>query len=127
MHLFQSGDFTLASGQKSRWKIECDSLSKEDWDGLAAIAVEILPPFGKVVGVPRGGLPFAEALQRYENPTVMTLLIAEDVVTTGGSIERFLSKYPHPKAWINIIGVAAFARGKCPAWVKPIFILNNGA
>ena len=43
--LFQLGDFTLASGQRSRWKIECDNLLAEDWQALAVIAAEILPPF----------------------------------------------------------------------------------
>jgi hypothetical protein len=63
--LFQLGDFTLASGASSLWKIECDALTPEDWQALAQMAVEILPPFGEVVGVPRGGVPFADALRPF--------------------------------------------------------------
>ena len=29
MTLFQTGEFTLSSGDQSKWKIECDQLSGE--------------------------------------------------------------------------------------------------
>lgn len=114
--LFQRGDFILASGAKSTWKIECDALTAEDWAGLAAQAVERLPAFGAVEGVPRGGLPFANALRPYV--TTGPLLIAEDVVTTGGSMERF-------RDGREAIGVAAFCRGSCPTWVTPLYIISS--
>lgn len=63
--LFRLGDFALASGSRSSWKIECDALTADDWRALAAMAVEVLPPFARVVGVPRGGWPFMFALQPY--------------------------------------------------------------
>ena len=145
--LFQTGDFTLRSGVQSAWKIECDALTLEDWRGLAAMAVERLPPFGRVEGVPRGGLPFADALQGYRrckmcghtwdahlhyagwpavsfNPPCSSwvaaprLLIAEDVVTTGGSMERF--RVGLRRSEDEAVGVAAFGRGdksKWPLWV----------
>ena len=127
MNLFQLGDFTLASGAKSAWKIECDALTKGDWEAIAAMAVELLPikGFTSVVGVPRGGMPFADALRRYELPPhvmpfVPTTLIAEDVVTTGGSIQRVADQY---KAFGHVKGVCLFARGKCPPWVHPLLRL----
>ena len=124
--LFQAGHFVLRSGVTSKWKIECDALCPSDWEGLAAIAAEILPPFGEAVGVPRGGLPFAEALQAHAVPGHRTLLIAEDVVTTGGSIARFVADNPAaPERWDKVIGVAAFARGACPGWVTPLFALAD--
>jgi orotate phosphoribosyltransferase len=76
--LFQTGDFTLASGQKSTWKIECDALTPEDWAGLAAMAVQFLPPFGAVLGVPRGGLPLARALEKYV--TSGSTLVVDELV-----------------------------------------------
>ena len=129
MTLFQLGNFTLRSGIKSNWKIECDSLTKEDWEAIALMAVEILPKFGVVEGVPRGGITFANALRKYSkscscsykhpahdwcegNP--LPLLICEDVITTGGSMERFRNGR-------EAIGVALFCRGKCPNWVTPLF------
>jgi orotate phosphoribosyltransferase len=114
--LFQSGSFTLASGETSNWKIECDGISPLEWKTLALMASEILPPFGAVEGVPRGGIPFAEALAEYA--TEGPLLIAEDVVTTGGSMERY-------RADREAIGVAVFSRGTAPEWVTPLFVLNR--
>lgn len=119
MSLFQLGDFTLASGASSKWKIECDAITPEEWDALALMASEILPPFGSVEGVLRGGIPFANALRKYvtEGP----LLIAEDVVTTGGSMERFR------EGWGDVIGVAVFSRGHHPEWVTPLFVMTRKA
>jgi orotate phosphoribosyltransferase len=118
--LFRYGNFTLASGTTSAWQIDCDALTPEDWDALAAMAASILPPFGYVEGVPTGGIPFAKALGKYVNPDSLTLLIAEDVITTGGSIERF-------RAGRNLtIGIVVFARGRCPNWVTPLFQMPEG-
>jgi hypothetical protein len=113
--LFQLGEFTLAGGAASDWKIECDSLTAVDWAALARIASRLLPPFGDVEGVPTGGLPFADALRQYachRGP----LLIADDVCSTGGSMEKH-------RAGREAIGVCAFARGTPPAWVTPLFTL----
>ena len=130
MNLFQLGDFTLRSGAKSRWKIECDALTPADWEGLAAMAVEILPPFSGVSGVPRGGIPFADALSRYIiSASPHPVLIAEDVCTTGGSMERWkktLEEELVPKRYqVRYIGVAVFARNPTwPKWVTPLFCFN---
>jgi orotate phosphoribosyltransferase len=126
MTLFQTGDFTLSSGAKSNWKIECDALTPDDWAGLAAIASARVPPFGYVTGVPRGGLLFAAAMEKYRTEGLGTWLICEDVVTTGGSMERFkkvLGTEP-VSAGQEVIGVVAFARGPVPAWVVPLFTLT---
>lgn len=114
--LFQLGDFTLHSGARSRWKIEADALTEADWQALAYMAAERLPAFGSVEGVPRGGIPFAKALRQYamEGP----LLIAEDVTTTGASMERV-------RADREAIGVVVFARGPVLAWVTPLFTLTQ--
>lgn len=115
MALFERGDFTAASGQTLAWKINADALTHEDWDCLAFVASRRLPAFGLVEGVPRGGIIFADALRQYI--TNGPLLIAEDVVTTGGSMERF-------RAGRAALGIAAFCRGACPSWVTPIFHLS---
>lgn len=130
-NLFQRGDFTLRSGARSGWKIECDALTEGDWEALALIATELVQPFGYVFGVPRGGVPFAKALERYCRPEVHTVLIAEDVVTTGGSITRYVDELKTTGKWPtsmmgmrvmpSLIGVAVFARGYYPVWVQPLF------
>jgi orotate phosphoribosyltransferase len=126
-NLFQTGDFTLASGRKSSWKIECDALTPADWAGLAAMAAQVLPPFREVFGVPRGGVPFGLALDHYVDPKAKLILIAEDVCTTGGSITRYRDSAIN--AWgggpEHFIGVCAFARGPCPPWVTPLLVLNS--
>jgi orotate phosphoribosyltransferase len=120
-NLFQRGDFSLRSGEKSKWKLELDALTKDDWEGLATIAVEILPPFQAVLGVPRGGIPFANALRPYQTDRKEDpILIAEDVCTTGGSMERFVKSTLTESQ--GVIGVCVFARHvKWPFWVFPLF------
>lgn len=114
--LFQTGDFTLASGAKSRWKLECDALTQADWEGLAAIAMEHLPPFRAVFGVPRGGLPLARALDQH---VAMSgpVLIVDDVWTTGGSIKKFIKEWE----FNDYIGLVAFARNPVESWVTALF------
>ncbi len=122
--LVQTGDFTLASGAKSTWKLECDALTPADWAGLAAVAVQFLPTFCHVEGVPRGGLPFAAALAKYATPDSPRLLVAEDVCTTGGSITRFLEAYEaygSKARFTEAVGVCVFCRDRHPHWVTPLF------
>lgn len=138
--LFQLGNFTLRSGAKSAWKIECDALTPDDWVALARMASEILPPFRGAIGVPRGGLPFAHALNHYATgERSHPWLIAEDVCTTGGSMERYLEHLRHnplesykdleeyraDPPYKNVIGVTVFLRGVCPAWVTPLFTMTQ--
>lgn len=125
--LFVTGDFTLASGAKSSWKIECDALTVLDWDGLAQMALTVLRPFGNVVGVPRGGIPFANALRPFA--TSGHLLIVDDVWTTGGSMRRHretIMRYCHdvgsPTTSVEeAIGLVAFARNRPEPWVTALF------
>lgn len=129
--LFQSGRFTLRSGRESLWKIECDAFTKEDWETLALMASQILPPFRKAYGVPRGGIVFAECLGKYATKNQNDpILIAEDVVTTGGSVERYLDQLrthgdEDRTAFDKVIGVAVYGRGeKWPDWVEVICPLH---
>jgi orotate phosphoribosyltransferase len=124
MSLFRLGDFTLHSGSQSRWKIDCDALSPQDWEALAVMLVERLPAFGLVVGVPEGGLPLADALGKYAD-SVGPVLVVDDVLTTGRSMEEereFLLKRYKPE---DNLGAVVFARGPCPDWVYPLFRLGE--
>lgn len=113
--LFRLGDFRLAGGGRSAWKIECDALGATDWAALAQIAASRVPPFGSVVPVPRGGIPFAEALAAHatEGPP----LVADDVLTTGGSVRRAL------EGGAGAHAVVVFARGPVPVGVTALFAL----
>lgn len=114
MNLFRQGDFVLSSGGQSKWKIDCDALTAEDWNTLAAMAVEILPPFKDVIGVPRGGVPFAAALYPYCK-SEGGILIADDVLTTGASMQRMKDMYKNP------IGIVVFARYSPLPWIHHLF------
>lgn len=119
--LFQLGDFTLASGQPSRWKINCDALTLDDWQALAFMLAERVGDFSDVKGVPRGGLPLAEALRPYcksKGP----LLIVDDVWTTGRSMEAFIDSLNESWWDIGIRRAVIFSRSRwLPASVEPLF------
>lgn len=120
-NLFQLGDFTLAGGTRSGWKIDCDALTDGDWRALAEMVRLLAGPYRAVVGVPRGGLALAKHLEPFAG-LAGPLLIVDDVLTTGGSMERAKVESAglgrHEK---DVIGVVVFARGQCPYWVRPLF------
>src|SRR5262245_411731 len=112
MALFELGEFILSSGQKSNFKINCDALSFQDWRTLAWLLVKRLPKFGEVEGVPRGGIPLANALKPFRSPS-KTLLIVDDVLTTGNSMEKL-------RAGREAIGAVIFARNEPARWIIPL-------
>ena len=123
MNLFQSGSFVLNSGLVSNMKIECDALSLVDWNTLAGF-VHAKMWWGEVIGIPRGGVPFALALDQYTTDMSDTILIVDDVLTSGGSMERMREQVIEERGNdLPIKGVVAFARNPCPDWIRPVFQL----
>ena len=119
-NLFQSGAFKLNSGKFSNFKIECDALTQDDIDTFAFLISQNYS-FKEVVGVPTGGIRIEEALKKYcTNDDSLPLLIVDDVLTTGGSMERY-KKTKEDLGYNNIIGVVLFARNECPEWIAPVF------
>lgn len=117
MTLFEHGGFRLHSGQSTDWRINCEALADDDLDTLAMLAESLIGSWSKVEGVPTGGLRFAAALQR-RAIRCETLLIADDVLTTGASMEQ-------QRAGRAAKGVVIFARGPCPSWVTPLWSLSG--
>jgi hypothetical protein len=117
--LFVNKSFVSHAGQRLEWKIDCDALTGEDLGTLAEL-IGTKYRFGKVVGVPRGGLRFAEKLQQYISTDSTDVLIVDDVLTTGTSMEEIRQEYLESRSF----GVVIFSRGVCPSWVLPIFQLN---
>lgn len=115
MTLFKSGDFILPTGERTDWVINCDSLTDEDMQTLARIAADLLPPFGAVIPVMRNGPRFAQALTRYTQEGGR-LLIAEDVVTTGNSMEEI-------RDGRDCLGIAIFARRPPPVWITALWTM----
>lgn len=126
MGLFQTGEFKLNSGKISDFKIDCDYLSDED---LAALALKIAASvkFHKVFGVPSGGVRLEQALKKYEykDKSYYPTLIVDDVLTSGGSMERFVETLKNSYEIKNYLGIVIFARKRCPDWITPIFQMHD--
>jgi len=124
MNLFQLGNFILHSGKQSRWKIDCDAFTDEDYETLAwIVAKEWKWEFKAVVPIPTGGNRFAEKLDKYtvKHWRYLPILIVDDVLTTGVSFLKMRDTIVKGE----IFGVVIFAREKCPDWIKPIFQLQE--
>ncbi len=121
-NLFQLGEFELHSGQKSIFKIECDDLSDEDIECFARLVGQV--SFKSVEGVPRGGLRFAKALEKYIDPDSETHLVVDDVLTTGGSIKEVMHA-ARDRGEEVVRGVVIFARGDCIPFVVSVFQLGR--
>jgi orotate phosphoribosyltransferase len=120
--LFQLGNFKLHSGGESIFKIDCDVLSDEDWECIAALVAK-KQSFKEVIGIPKGGLKFAKALEKYcqKDRDNLPTLIADDVLTTGTSMGEAKAKLHEEPC----VGVVLFARGECPWWVVPVFTFDE--
>lgn len=120
-NLFQQGEFTSHAGVALDWKVECDALTDEDIECIASY-VASKHDFSRVVGVPTGGDRLAEALKKYRNVSSKNLLIVDDVLTTGKSVEE--SRAYH--AYQHTIGFVIFDRsgGKRPDWIDCMWELK---
>jgi orotate phosphoribosyltransferase len=114
-NLFEKKIFTMHSGDTGHWKIECDALTDAELNALAYIISSKLK-FSSVIGVPKGGIKIAKALDKYKSNRGLCLIV-DDVLTTGNSMEEVKKQ----QADRDVIGVVLFARGKCPEWVIPLF------
>jgi orotate phosphoribosyltransferase len=117
--LFEKKTFTMHSGDIGHWKIECDALTDVEINALAYIISSKLK-FSSVIGVPKGGIRIAKALNKYKSDTGRCLII-DDVLTTGNSMEEVKKQHDDR----NVIGVVLFARAKCPEWVIPLFQMSK--
>lgn len=119
MSLFGLGNFTLASGLLSPFKIDCDYLTDGDIETVAWIINKNLKlKFRTVEGVPTGGLRLADALQQYATPNEPgVVLIVDDVWTTGGSMKKQRANRT------SAIGAVIFARGPIEPWVLALWTM----
>ncbi len=121
MSLFRLGKFTSAAGIDLLWKIECNALTEEDWNCIATIVRPWLPPYGDVVGVPRGGIILASYFRPYVTQGSRHLLVVDDVWTTGKSMVQCAKDSLSIAGQLNLNryddwhGFVAFARGQLPA------------
>lgn len=126
-NLFQKKRFTMHSGGVSDFKLECDALTRKDYETLAYMVSRKIQ-FKKCFGIPRGGLPFEKALKQYENNNSETILIVDDVFTTGGSIIQFKNQLLQDgviNQETDVQVIVVFSRGKLLPNVVSIFSLNE--
>ena len=121
-HLFQSLNFKSHSGLNLSWKIEMDALTDPEWFTIKKMIIELSPPFREAVGIPRGGAKLGDLLNEHatgneEDP----ICIVDDVLTTGASMEYFLTQYQRNRRPFIAIGWVVFARTRCPDWVQALF------
>lgn len=103
MSLFQLGKFVSHAGKELDWKIECDALTGDDWECLAKM-ISDRTGFREVYGIPRGGVPLANALQKYCTNRSKTRLVVDDVYTTGKSMRDVMQP--------GDLGFVVFARNQ---------------
>ena len=121
MSLFDCGTFVSHSGMRLPFKIDCDALSDEDIECIAEILASKVD-FGVVEGISTGGDRLAEALEKYARwEAPFQILIVDDVLTTGRSMERKKAGQPPQVHEDDIIGFVIFARGTLPSWVGAVF------
>ena len=122
-HLFQATNFKSHSGLNLNWKIECDALSDDEWFTISKMIMELTPPFSKALGIPRGGVKLAKLLNEAATGNEKDpICIVDDVLTTGKSMEEFLSSYSRNRDIpFMAIGWVVFARVRTPEWVTALF------
>jgi len=128
VNLFRTGNFRLHGGGTTNFKIDCDALTDDDLASLAMIGASILPPFGTVVGVPTGGTRLAEAMTGWVDADSKTVLLVDDVLTTGGSMEDALAYWLRRQTAgesFEVEGFVIFARGPIAPWITPLFTLRE--
>jgi hypothetical protein len=105
---FIKQDFISHSGIPLTFKIECDTLTDDEIELFAEIIDENVK-FKEVYGIPRGGERLAKALEKYKDKESQTLLIVDDVITSGKSLQEAREK-KLDEGWCFIETFAIFSR-----------------
>jgi hypothetical protein len=130
-NLLQKKNFISHAGLNLTWKMECDALTNEDWQTVVHLVNEYFKAIGgfkEAIGIPRGGLVFAQSLQQYRDPKSHRILIVDDVLTTGKSLHDERAARFKNTDYDPIEGVVLFNRssGYVPSWIHCIFSMGQG-
>lgn len=127
MNLFQHSAFRSHAGRELTWKIECDALTDDDIECLAHQLLRIVRIRGittpRFIGIPRGGIRLASAMNRLANVAVSSdksQVIVDDVYTTGMSMQQAMDQHG------AVFGVVLFTRmlQPMPSNVQALFHLH---
>lgn len=116
MTLFKNGLFKFHSGSISRHKIDCDDLTSEDLYTLVQLVKERFS-YKRVIGIPQGGMKFANVLNEFIDLNSNTVLLVDDVLTTGNSMREWRKKIDNE----FVAGIVIFAWIQPEDWIYPIF------
>lgn len=104
------------------WKIECDALDDGDVECIARIAFDLIQRLeigvDNFIGVPRGGVRLADAMQALAGPRGQRKMVVDDVLTTGRSVAGWMAKEQ------TDLALVIFARRPCPSGVYALFQVN---
>lgn len=121
-NLFRWGNFVSHSGETLTFKIDCDALTDDDITCIAKIITIKIPKFFKAIGIPAGGTRLANELNKYSDSASNVILIIDDVLTSGNSMEE--SRKETKKLFKNnpIVGFVIFNRSKknLPSWINSV-------
>jgi len=121
MTLFESGEFKSHSGKTLPFKIDCDYLNNDDIDCIAKYIASKCT-FGMVIGIPSGGDRLADALEQHvKTDAPFNVLIVDDVLTTGASMEYEKASMLGHVHKDDIIGWVIFARAEPAQWINYMF------
>ena len=123
--LFQYGDFKSHAGLSLRWKIECDGISDKEWECISEMILDYEKrPFFKAIGIPRGGEPLARKLDKYaSNNSDDSVLVVDDVYTTGTSFKNYISQIGYDYPYNNFIKWVVFARQATKDNINALFTM----
>ncbi len=121
MTLLKIGDFISHLGSTFPFKINCDSLTNDDIDCIAEY-IATRCNFSVALGFTRGGIRLAENLEPYAvQDAPFNVLIVDDVLTTGLSMEQFKAKLPPQVHWDDVSGWVIFTRTEPAPWINYVF------
>lgn len=121
--IFELKRSTLHSGLVSDWRINFEQFPENSVRTFASMIAQRAGPFGRVEGVPTGGLLLAELLRPFLCSDSDNLLIADDVLTTGDSITRHRNGRD-AVGWVVFDRSAGFPGVKRPGWVNSLWRLE---
>ena len=124
-HLFQTGDFILHSGQKSRRLIDCSALTDEDIKTVAEWLTELRGGFKLVFPVSESVARLAKAMEHEQCEFNSRVLIVDDVLSTGASMWGKRAELAKTYGWDKIIGAVIFARRPTPDWIVALWNIGS--